>query len=223
VPIDEVLILAAGIWPEQPPAELVARAGLILATDGAWARAAERGVRVDRVVGDLDSLTADEVRSLRRSQTPIDVFPQDKDQTDLEIAIDQALLLRPARIAVWGALGGRTDHLLANVFLLERIARSGVRGEVVNGDERLIVTVGRTDLREACLGDGVSLLALTDRARGVTTWGLRYALDRATLERASSRGVSNEVVALPAAVSVEDGALIVVHRRAQASGRDSAR
>lgn len=223
MPTREVLILAAGLWPKEPPSPtLVARADLIIATDAAWARATARGVRVDRVIGDLDSLQESEVASLRRSGTPTDVYPRDKDRTDLEIAIDEALLLGPDRIVIYGALGGRTDQILANVFLLEKVARFGAQAELVSGQESVFLVDGERVLSEVSPGDGVSLLPISDSARGVTTWGLKYELAGETLERASSRGVSNEVVALPAGLRVEEGVLVVVLRRASRGNGEGA-
>ena len=217
MPGKDVLILAAGPWPkEAPPAALVAQADLVIATDAAWAKAQARGVRVDWVIGDLDSLEKDEILSLRESGTRTDVYPQDKDRTDLEIAIDEALLTRPQRVSIYGALGGRTDLTLANVHLLEKLARAGVAGELVSERERLFVVTGEKSFSEAAIGDGVSLLSLSERAEGMTTWGLKYALASGVLERASSRGVSNEVISLPAGVRVQAGIVLVVLRRARA-------
>ncbi len=213
----DVLILAAGPWPKgPPPVGLVAQADLIIATDAAWARARARGVRVDWVIGDLDSLEEGEILSLRASGTRTDVYPQDKDRTDLEIAIDEALLTRPERITIYGALGGRTDQTLANVHLLEKLERAGVAGELVSKEERLLVVIGERVLTGVAVGDGVSLLPLSERAEGVTTWGLKYALESGVLERVSSRGVSNEVVSLPVGVRVQTGIVLVVVRPARA-------
>lgn len=209
----EVLILAAGPWSENPiPEDLVAQAHLILAADGGWAQAVARGIRVDRVVGDLDSLRDDEIALLRQSGTPTDVHPREKDRTDLEIAVDEALRLSPDRVVIYGAVGGRIDQTLANIFLLEKLAGAGVEGELRTPEERLFVAQGERTLTPAAVGDGVSLLSLTDRVEGVTTWGLRYALSGAALERASTRGVSNEVESLPAGVRVGTGTLLVVLR-----------
>ena len=63
------------------------------------------------------------------------------------------------------------------------------------------------------MGDTVSLLPLGGDVAGVTTAGLRWPLAGATLRVGRSRGLSNEVVAAPASVSLEDGssALLVVH------------
>ena len=209
-----ILVLAAGNWPEGPiPADLLAQADLTLAADGGWAEARARGVRVDRVVGDLDSLVRDEAALLRESGTPMDVFPRDKDRTDLEIAVDEALRLGARRVIVYGALGGKTDQTLANVFLLEKLERAGVEGELWGKDERALVIRGEKALPFALVGDVVSLLPLSERVEGVTTWGLRYALRGEALERASTRGVSNEVSELPAGVRVRAGTLVVLVRR----------
>ncbi len=70
----------------------------------------------------------------------------------------------------------------------------------------------RLDL-DGAPGDLVTLLAVGGPATGVTTTGLRWPLLGETLTPGSTRGVSNELAAATATVSVESGALVAIHTR----------
>lgn len=208
-----ILILGNGPWRglESLP-DLVAQADYIIAADGGFAKAKGLQIEVDLVIGDLDSLGPKEREELARSGPQTVIHPEEKDQTDLELALDRAIALHPARIVLFGALGARLDQTLANIFLLERAARAGIAAEIVAGRERIYLVHKRLELAEAEEGDLVSLLPLTAVVRSVHTWGLKYQLGGEDLYRASSRGVSNEVVACPAGVELQEGLLFVIHR-----------
>jgi thiamine pyrophosphokinase len=208
-----ILILGNGPWHrmELLP-ELLTTADYIIAADGGWAKAKRLEIKVDLVIGDLDSLGPAEREELERSEIKTIAYPAEKDQTDLELALDRAISLRPERIILFGALGERFDQSLVNIFLLEKAARAGIAAEIVTGTERIHLVHDQLELAEAEVGDLVSLLPLTAKARGVRTWGLKYQLDGEDLHRASSRGISNEVVTIPAGVELQEGLLLLLHR-----------
>lgn len=59
-------------------------------------------------------------------------------------------------------------------------------------------------------GEQLSLFPLTADVEGVTTTGLKYPLDNETLQFASSRGLSNEMLGTRASVSISRGILLVI-------------
>lgn len=208
-----ILILANGEWRgEECLREVVSSANTIVATDGAWAKAHDRGIKVDLVIGDADSLTETELAALRSSSVEMLTYPREKDWTDLELAVDCALSQNPDRIIVYGALGGRSDHLLANIFLLEKGVVAKIPIEIIDGAERIFFLSDRCEIPDAQIGDRVSLLALTERAT-IRTTGLKYSLNGEPLNRASSKGISNEIASCPVRLKVEDGLLLVVHAK----------
>jgi thiamine pyrophosphokinase len=201
---------------EVDPADVahVRGADLVIAADGGSGHLREWGIEPHLVVGDLDSLGPASHVDERR----VERHPRDKDKTDTELALERALASGADEIVLVGALGGpRIDHALANALLLAgpnasrvRIVRGAMTMRLVRGGERAALG-GRT-------GDTVSLLAIGGDARGVRTEGLRYELRGETLGMGSSRGVSNEVSGPAAAVSLEEGALLVIEGGALAAG-----
>lgn len=209
----EILIIANGLWEGSDDLlrSLARRADFLIAADGGWHLAKRVGLKVNLVIGDGDSLTAKEQATLT-AQGRWEEHPVDKDQTDFELALAHALARQPARIACVALLGKRTDQALGNLFLLEQAARAGVRVEIIEPDERIYLVCDQLQLGEAQIGDLVSLLALSARVAGVETQGLKWPLRGEELLRASSRGISNEVVSLPVVIQLFYGLLWVIHR-----------
>jgi thiamine pyrophosphokinase len=212
-PVGTVLIVANGDWGESVNARSMAeRADFVIAADGGYAKALAARIPVNMVVGDLDSLDDASLRTLAGSPIEVRRHPADKDWTDLELAMDEALRRAPEKVSILGALGSRIDHTLTNVHLLERGLDANVPIELLSGAESVSLVTGRRELVEACIGDRVSLVPLSESVR-ISTTGLRFALYEDVLYRAASRGVSNLIDNLPAVVSVSSGRLLVIHAR----------
>jgi len=208
---DSVLILANGEWGSTSRLSgLAAHVACVIAADGAWAKAHASGLHVDCVIGDLDSLTSEQRTALLDSHVETQIHSPNKDFTDLELAVEHALSLAPTKLIIFGALGGRLDHTLANVLLLERAIERGVEVELITGDETAWIIREGFTLPLGQPGDRVSLISLSDESV-VRTDGLHYALDDEPLVRDSARGVSNVIVALPVQIAVRSGTLLVVH------------
>jgi thiamine pyrophosphokinase len=195
-----------------------AGAGFVVAADGGARAAVELGLRIDAVVGDLDSLGEAAADELARAGTRVVRAAAEKDETDTELAILAAAARNAARITLVAALGGtRLDHALANVALLGHPALAGRSAVLVDGGARLsLVTApgldgGPVERRlPGPTGALISLLPFGGDATGVTTAGLRYSLAEEDLPFGSPRGVSNVRVGPVAAVLVRRGRLLVV-------------
>ena len=187
------------------------RAELVIAADGGAASLERIGRRPDRLVGDLDSVDASLVARLTDAGVPIDRHPTDKDATDTELALRDAVTGGATEIVLLGALGGdRLDHELANLLLLADPETARLTVRIVRGPTTVRVLRAGSLALEGRVRDLVSLLPIDRDAVGVTTAGLRWPLDGATLRVGRSRGISNEIVAAPASVEVRDGTLLVI-------------
>jgi len=187
-------------------------AGVVIAADGG-ATALERLGRVpDRLVGDLDSADPDLVERLAAGGTSIERHPTDKDASDAELAVLEALEAGDGETVLLGAIGGdRLDHAVANLLMLADPAMVGRDLRIVHGPTTVRALRGgeRMELVGEA-GDLVSLLPLGGDADGVRTEGLRWPLDGERLPMGRSRGLSNEVLAASASVTLETGTLLVV-------------
>jgi thiamine pyrophosphokinase len=163
------------------------------------------------VVGDMDSLGEAGVERIARQGVPVAKFSAAKDESDLELAVSQAIEVGATEIVLLGALGGdRLDHETANLLLLADPGYDGVRLEMRRGALRIRPVRGEGSLSLAGpVGALVTLLPVNGDADGVTTKGLRFPLKNETLRFGRARGLSNEVISLPATVKVSKGSLLV--------------
>lgn len=182
----------------------------IVAADGGARHALEQDVMPDHVIGDFDSLSPEDERRLLSAGVPFTRLPADKDMTDGEAALQWAIAERAAElIVVAGGLGGRFDHSLGSVILLEQLAQAGVDGFVTDGLQQVYLL--KDGLAVPGLpGDQLSIVPLTDKVEGVSVHGVRWPLRDATLDAASTLTVSNEFVDNVASFTVRRGRAVVV-------------
>ena len=195
--------------------DLIVPGDLVLAADGGAVPLVAAGCRPQLLIGDLDSVPIPLYEGLAAAGVTIDSFPEDKESSDLELAVERAIADGATRIVILGAFGGeRLDHALAGALLMADPAYRAVDIRSVHGSSTVRVAFpdGELDL-EGEAGDLVTLLPVAGDAHGVTTSGLRWPLTGATLRLGRSRGLSNEVVGRPASVRLADGALLVVETR----------
>lgn len=197
------LVFANG---EPPSAALVEElrqsADLVVAADGGAEKALAYGVRVDAVVGDLDSVGPNLMSLLPESafhRVPA------ADRTDLEKAVEFCIDHGAGSVDIVSAGGGRADHALANLSLLTGF-RGRTRVRLIDDLFEIRLVEGEETVR-APVGTVVSLVAL-GTCTGVTTRGLRWDLADATLTF-GTRGVHNEVSAPLATVAVREGDLLL--------------
>ena len=181
----------------------------VIAADGGVTEAHRLGLHVDLLVGDLDSASDDDVAAVQAGGGEVESHPQDKDATDLELAIARAVSAGATRIVVLGGDGGRLDHLLGNALVLASPRWAGIDVEAVLGDARITVIRGERAL-DGAPGALLSLVAVGATASGVSTEGLRWALRDADLPAATSLGISNEFTGERAIVRVRDGVVLAI-------------
>ena len=185
-------------------------AGLLVAADGGALPLLRAGVAPSIAIGDMDSIGEDGLAELAARAVELRRYPREKDETDLELALLHAAAAGANEIDVLGALGGRWDHTLANVALLALPELRGRRVRLL-ADGQTLFAVRDAAAIEGRRGDTVSLIPLAGAARGVTTAGLLYPLQDATLSFERARGVSNVLIEPPGRVSLREGLLLVVH------------
>ena len=204
-----VLVFAGGDPPGPAGLALTRGADVVIAADSGLAHARALGVRVDLVIGDLDSVDPAELDAAVADGAVVERHPAAKDATDLELALDAALARDATAIHVVGVAGGRLDHFLGNVLLLASPRYAPARVDAHVGGSHVIVVHDHGAL-DGTPGQLCSLLPLGGPAVGVLTAGLRYPLRRETLPPGTTRGVSNEFLGSHASVSLDSGVLLAV-------------
>jgi thiamine pyrophosphokinase len=182
---------------------------LIICCDGGARHVQYSRIKPDVIIGDMDSIDPALLESYSAQGIKIIKHPANKDFTDTELALDYAVSLKPEAIYIWGALGGRIDHTLANVFLLCRGQEKGIRTYLVDEyGEAFVLDKEATFINET--GKTVSLLALSPEVTGITLSGFLYPLKEGTLVMGESRGISNVINDARAGINIRQGKLLVI-------------
>lgn len=178
---------------------------LVIAADGGYDHLEKLGLTPDITIGDFDSIKC----KISDGCSVINV-PVQKDDTDLMISVKKALELGFDKIYMYGVLGGRLDHTIANIQMLEYINSNGGEGILV-GDNDIVMLqgIGEREYKrvENCY---FSIFSISDKTV-VTTTGTKYNLTDHTLTRDFSLGVSNEFAEEFARVEVSYGLLLIIY------------
>jgi thiamine pyrophosphokinase len=204
-----VIVANAPDLDAYPYTELIRTADLVIAADGGALPLLRIGMLPALVIGDLDSLDIAAQAELTARGVELRQFPRAKDETDLELALLYVIDRGATSIDVLGALGGRWDHTLANVAMLAMPELRGRQVRLLDDQQALFVVRDAVELHGQH-GDTLSLIPLTGAVHGITTRGLLYPLNDATLEFERARGISNVLLDTPGRVEVREGLLLVV-------------
>lgn len=187
-----------------------AEGDLIIAADSGLNNARLLEISPAVVVGDYDSL----------GHTPevdagveVITVPTEKDVTDTQLAVELALTRGATEVHIVGGLGGRLDHTLSNLAILEDLADKKVRTVIEDGHNRVRLLRNDSTILPRSNYTYLSLLALDPLCRGVEIEGVKYPLKSAKLERKFQYAVSNEITGNCCFISVRKGAILVVESR----------
>jgi thiamine pyrophosphokinase len=178
----------------------------------------EMGILPEILIGDLDSVDEDILFELTNAEVNIEQYSEDKDETDIELALRYAVELRPSSILIVGALGGRLDQTIANLSLLTDPMLPKIDIRLDDGVEeaffcRASAANGGQAEVQGRSGDTISLIPWNGPVESVATEGLKWPLYGETLYPDKSRGVSNLMLGESASIKIKKGLLLVVHRR----------
>ena len=178
---------------------------LVIAVDAGFAHLEAIGAVPDMAVGDFDSLGY--VPKCRR----VSRYPVKKDKSDMELAMEKAVDWGHDDLVIYGALGSRLDHTLANLQLFAKFSERDATVTAI-ADTYAVRLLTGPDVFELPLGEGtVSVFSANDTAQGVIERGMMYSLDDEPLSNRTSRGLSNELLDEEATVAVESGTLYIFY------------
>lgn len=181
------------------------KADFVIACDAGYIHAQRADIVPDVIIGDFDSYLGDLPGGVEIIRTK----PK-KDDTDTMMALKLAIRRGYRRIMLVGALGGRIDHMLANISLIAFAATKGADLQIVDGHHQIFaVRDGKRRVPRSSWRN-LSVFAFDTECTGVTLRGVKYPLEGAVLTNTFALGVSNEFAEDIAEISVESGILIVV-------------
>jgi len=180
----------------------------IISVDGGAGHLRKMGIVPHILIGDFDSADSDDLRYFIDKGIEVYQFPIEKDMTDSELAIEKALEVGADELLFIGAIGSRVDHSFANILLLKKLLDISIKACIIDENNQIYMfnttfTLQRQD------GYKLSLIPISGKVTGVTTKGLKYKLEDATMTLGTSWGVSNEFLEDNVTVTIEEGILLV--------------
>lgn len=185
---------------------------LCIAADGGMNYLMQIGVTPDIMLGDMDSLGNEEFPESFQADFRVKRLPIEKDDTDMLAAIKEGLAAGYQQFELYGALGGRLDHTLANIQCLLYLRNRDAKGIIVgNGASLMLIRNERITFSAdyAERGKRISVFAFGGDAYGVSEKGLKYLLHNVTVKLEFPIGVSNEFTGEDAEIEVKDGMLLI--------------
>lgn len=165
------------------------------------------------VVGDFDSVD-NGIRAIYAGSPGAIVLNPKKDYTDTHVAVLEALKRKPACIRILGATGTRLDHVMGNLALLKLCLLQGVEAVIVDEHNRVRMIDRQFRIRKNLqYGKYISCIPFSDRVEGLTISGFQYNLEKATIIKEETIGISNELREEEGFITLEKGYLLVMETK----------
>lgn len=207
--INRCVVLSAGLFRDpEILRRLLRKEDWFVAADGGLRLAKALDVQPDLLVADFDSVEESSAASLAAGAEVVRL-PVEKDCTDTLAAVQIALKRGYRNFLLLGCTGGRLDHTLANIAVLQYLLENGTNAQLADENNLLrLVKPGHYTIPSQN-GYKLSLLPYAGNVEGVTLRGAAYPLRDATLTTAFPLGVSNEFVDEAVEISFTQGILMI--------------
>ena len=173
----------------------------------------QQGRIPDVAIGDFDSCKKEEFNTIQQSVKNIQYFPPEKDQTDMELAVHDAIKLKPSEVLIFGGIGSRMDHTIATMQILDQLMTAKIPHSLVNETNHVqVVGRGRTILSTRGEYKYISIIPFTKKI-SLKLSGFRYDLPKTTITEGSSYGVSNEICSKEAEITLFSGKAWIVESK----------
>ena len=183
------LIIANGEWPpESIWSTLIAQATCVIACDGAAAQCFENDVKMDVVIGDMDSLSEHDEMRLNDDANIAFIRLVGQEENDLAKALKWSIQQGAESIEVFGIEGGDFDHQFAAVLSLCEVPFN----TRIHTSQSIIQRVGKSPLTVHSIEKNASFsLFAVGPAEGVNLTGAEWPLTNQTLSP-GTRGIHNK-------------------------------
>lgn len=173
----------------------------IICADGGYKHLS--GIVPVAVVGDLDSLNTAPVG------VPFIRYPVEKNETDGQLAIDYCADRGYDNIVIYGALGGRIEHILGNLGLLAYATEKNITA-IIKEPDLTIELLSGTFTKNVEKGDKISFYPFGGDVTVIHSRGLYYPLENLHLAAGANRGVSNIATDKKIGLDFDGGRLLYI-------------
>lgn len=188
----------------------------VVAADAGVKAAADLGYVIDYAVGDFDTLGMhvfeEQYRDKVRHAICLDTH---KDETDAEAAIQLILEQEVDEVVIFGSVGTRLDHTLANISLLELFLKKGIHAVIYHEHNKVYLVDHKCKVKKDTHYQYFSFLPFTPKVKGLSLKGFAYPLDGADIDSTfqKSLGISNEFKGEEGTIDLLEGIVLIIESR----------
>ena len=187
--------------------ETVKDGDFVVCADRGFEIAELAGIKPDLIVGDFDSC-----KTALPSDCEISTLNPEKDDTDALHCVSVAFERGYRDFVLLNATGGRLDHCLGNISILDYLSQRGAEGIILSENEEIILLTEGEHIIPNRKGRTFSVFPFGCEAVTLSYGGAKYPLSREPLFSSVARGVSNIFVSDSASITVHSGkALLIIN------------
>ncbi len=191
--------------------EVLKNGDLVVAVDSGAHYCREMNLLPHVLIGDFDSVSHDLLQEYTEHDVECIDYPRQKNETDLELALDLAMERGAEEVRLWGVVGGRWDMSFSNILLAAHPKYKKMQLFLFETTcSFVIIHGGKAYTLTDEPGRRISLLPLAGDAEKVTLHGFVYPLQDETLLFGTSRGISNILQQEKATIYLERGTLLCI-------------
>lgn len=207
------IVICTGGQLQQWAIPYIHKADLCIGADKGALFLVEAGIKPYLSIGDFDSVSEEQLNLIRASSLHMKDFDAiDKDYTDTELALQEAIALNPRKITIVGGLGSRFDHSIANIQLLILAHQQYIEAEIIDENNRIFLVSKQTVVEKGSY-PFLSILPFSDIVTGINLIGMQYPLHGATIKKGQAIGISNIILEQFGTIEVESGTLLVIQSK----------
>lgn len=197
-----IIIASGNIIKKEIFDEIYSESDFIICADGGLNYLDILNIKPNLIVGDFDSADINLLEKYKNVE--IKKYPAEKNFTDTEIAIEEAIACGFNEITIFGATGTRLDHTMANILLIERYIKNDISIKIVDNNNYISIlnkdiTINRKE------GYFLSIIPISEYIDGITLKGMKYPLVDVKVNRGSTLCISNEIIAKSAEINIKNG------------------
>lgn len=212
---ENVAIFTGGLLTKDILSTVDIKESIIIGVDRGAEWLINNGIIPDYFIGDFDSVSSNFLAVIKEKYADkIIQYNSEKDETDTELAMRLAISLMPCKIFLYGAIGTRVDHVIANIHLLTKAEEENIQSVIIGSTNRIqLLLPNRNKHIEKSDFKYVSLLPFSEEIKGINLCGFKYPLKDATMKQGSPYGVSNELIEEIGTISTKEGILLIIESK----------
>ena len=187
---------------------------MVIAVDGGYEYCKLLEITPDYILGDFDSISEKEAESVaaiaKETEDKVIILPVEKDDTDTLAAIKLGLSEGYQSFRIYGGMGGRVEHTLANMQCLLYLKEHNAVGYLMDGTGMILVAKEEEISFQESLEGYMSLFSMGDKAV-VSIENMKYNLEEQEITNCFPIGISNEFIyGSKGKITVHKGSVVII-------------